>query len=270
MIEILSASMTACVLLVGIHAYFGIHVLSRGIIFIDLALAQTAALGVAVSYMWGYEPQSTGSYLFALVFAIVGSIVMTFTRVINGRVNVEALIGIIYILTTALTILAIDRAPHGSETMKALFNGNLLWLTWPEIGKTAIIYTLVGIFHFAFRKRFLDLSLEGKGSALWEFLFFLSFGIVITSSVHIGGILIVFSYLIIPALVSGLFAKGIGQRLFISWSFGIIVSLAGLILSYRLDLPTGALIVTFLSLSFFVALAVGYRSKGKVDVLTPG
>ena len=122
MIEILSASMTACVLLVGIHAYFGIHVLSRGIIFIDLALAQTAALGVAVSYMWGYEPQSTGSYLFALTFAVLGSIVMTLTRVVRERVNVEALIGIIYILATALTILAIDRAPHGSETMKALFN----------------------------------------------------------------------------------------------------------------------------------------------------
>ncbi|HLB05197.1 MAG TPA: metal ABC transporter permease [Thermodesulfobacteriota bacterium] len=261
MIEILSASMTACVLLVGIHAYFGIHVLSRGIIFIDLALAQTAALGVAVSYMFGYEPQSTGSYLFALIFAVLGSILMTLTRVVKGRVNVEALIGIIYILATALTILALDRAPHGSETMKALFNGNLLWLTWPEIGKTAVIYALVGIFHFIFRERFLNLSLEGRGSLLWEFLFFLSFAVVITSSVHVGGILIVFSYLIIPALVSGLFAKGIGQRLLISWSFGIIVSLAGLILSYRLDLPTGALVVALLSLSFFAVLAVGYRRK---------
>lgn len=262
MIEILSASMTACVLLVGIHAYFGIHVLSRGIIFIDLALAQTAALGVAVSYMWGYEPQSTGSYFLALIFAVLGSILMTLTRVVRGRVNVEALIGIIYILATALTILAIDRAPHGSETMKALFNGNLLWLTWPEIGKTAVIYALVGIFHFVFRERFLNLSLEGRGSLFWEFLFFLSFGIVITSSVHVGGILMVFSYLIIPALVSGLFARAIGQRLLISWSFGIIVSLAGLILSYRLDLPTGALIVALLSLSFFAALAVGSGSKG--------
>lgn len=267
MIEILSASMTACVLLVGIHAYFGIHVLSRGIIFIDLALAQTAALGVAVSYMRGYEPQSTGSYLFALTFAILGSILMTLTRVVRERVNVEALIGIIYILATALTILAIDRAPHGSETMKALFNGNLLWLTWPEIGKTAVIYSLVAIFHFVFRERFLNLSLEGRGGLLWEFLFFLSFAVVITSSVHVGGILIVFSYLIIPALVSGLFARGIGQRLLISWSFGIIVSLAGLIVSYRLDLPTGALIVLLLSLSFFAALAVGYRRNGQADVM---
>jgi zinc/manganese transport system permease protein len=263
MIEILSASMTACFLLVGIHAYFGIHVLSRGIIFIDLALAQIAALGVVVSYMWGYEPQSTGSYLFALTFAILGSFAMTLTRVVRERVNVEALIGIIYIFATALTILAIDRAPHGSETMKALLNGNLLWLTWPEIAKTAVIYALVGIFHFVFRERLLDLSLEGRGSLFWEFLFFLSFGIVITSSVHIGGILIVFSYLIIPALVSGLFARGIGQRLLISWSFGIIASLAGLILSYRLDLPTGALIVALLSISFFAALAVGYWGREK-------
>ncbi|MBI5633709.1 MAG: metal ABC transporter permease [Nitrospirae bacterium] len=261
MIEILSASMIACVLLVGIHAYFGIHVLSRGIIFIDLALAQTAALGVAVSYMWGYEPQSTGSYLFALTFSILGSTVMTFTRVVRRRVNVEALIGIVYILATALTILAIDRAPHGSETMKALFNGNLLWLTWPEIAKTAVIYALVGVFHFIFRERLLNLSIEGKGGLLWEFLFFLSFGVVITSSVHVGGILIVFSYLIIPALVSALFAKGIGQRLLISWVFGIIVSLAGLILSYRLDLPTGALIVALLSISFFAVLAVTYRRE---------
>lgn len=253
MIEILSASMTACVLLVGIHAYFGIHVLSRGIIFIDLALAQTAALGVAVSYMWGYEPQSTGSYLFALTFAILGSIVMTFTRVIKGRVNVEALIGIIYILATAMTILAIDRAPHGSETMKTLFNGNLLWLTWPEIGKTAVIYALVGIFHFAFSERFLNLSLEGRGSLFWEFLFFLSFAVVITSSVHVGGILIVFSFLIIPALTAGLFTESTGKRLIIAWAFGGLVSFLGLVLSYTLDMPTGALIVALLSGSFFIA-----------------
>ena len=241
-----------CVLLILIHAYFGIHILERGIIFVDLAMAQFIALGIAVAFLLGHEGNVRN--LYAALFAILGACILSAARNIRKNVNMEAFIGVLYIFSLAASMLILDRTPHGLEEFKAILNGNILWVTPSELLKTFLLYAAIGLLHFIFRRKFFELS-SGRGTGIfWEFLFFLSFAFVLVSSVQLAGILQVFSFLVIPALIGRLYTRDPLKILVGGWGIGLAASMVGITLSYKLDLPTAPLIVASLSVAFFFLL----------------
>ncbi len=263
----LLAPFVASLILTGIHAYLGVHVVERGVIFVDLALAQIAALGATVAIVVGMDPHGRNSYWISLGFTFLGAAIFALARTRRGHIPQEAFIGIAYSVASAMAILLMRKATGETEHLKDMLVGNILAVSWPEVRKTAILYALVGIFHYVFRKKFLLISLNhekaeslGVSVRFWDFLFYASFGFVVTSSVAIAGVLLVFCYLIVPSVGAMLFADRIGPRLAIGWTMGTLVSALGCYLSVLLDTPTGAtIVVTFggvLVLMFLLHLVV--------------
>lgn len=242
----------ACLLLILIHAYFGIHILQRGIIFVDLALAQFIGIGIALSFIFGEEKV----FLLSLAFALLGAFVLSLSKFASRQVNIEAFIGVLYIFSFSASILILDKSPHGLEEFKTILNGNILWVTPKQLLSTLMLYSGVGLFHFLLRKKFFALTFEGKGGMFMEFLFFLSFALVLIKSVLMAGILQVFSFLVIPALIGRLFFKETYKVLITGWLVGVAVSVAGIFLSFKFDIPTAPVIVAGLASIFFVMLAV--------------
>jgi zinc/manganese transport system permease protein len=242
----------ACLLLIGIHAYFGIHILQRGIIFVDLALAQFIGIGIALSFLLG-EKHGT---ILAIAFALLGAFILSLSKRVARLVNIEAFIGVLYIFSVSAAILILDRSPHGLEEFKTILNGSIIWVTPREVFTTFLVYGAVGILHFVLRKQFLTLSYERKGTVFFEFLFFASFAMVLVKSVRMAGILQVFSFLVIPALIGRLYSLKPFTVLMIGWIVGVLVTIAGIALSYKLDAPTAPVIVAGLALTFFVLLSV--------------
>lgn len=226
------------VCLVGIHAYFGIQVLARKVIFVDLALAQIAALGATVAFMLGHPAQSPATYGYSLAFTLLAAVLLAFTRAWGTRVPQEALIGVIYVVAAAAAILLIDRAPQGAEHLKQILTGNILTSGFNDLVVIVPLYAAIGLLHWVLRRR-----LTGAGPLVWEFVFYATFGVVVTSSVAIAGVLLVFSFLIIPAAIGVMFASSLARQLAIGWIAGIVTSAAGLAASFAFDLPTGAAMV---------------------------
>ena len=216
----------ACLLLIVIHAYFGIHILQRGIIFVDLALAQFIGIGIALSFLLGEEHGT----LLALAFAMLGAFILSLSKRVARLVNIEAFIGVLYIFSVSAAILILDRSPHGLEEFKTILNGNIIWVTPREVFSTFLVYGAVGLLHFILRKQFFALTFEGKGNAFLEFLFFASFAVVLVKSVKLAGILQVFSFLVIPALIGRLFSLKPFMILMIGWSVGVLITIAGIAL----------------------------------------
>jgi zinc/manganese transport system permease protein len=246
----LFAPFVASLILTGIHAYLGVHVVERGVIFVDLALAQIAALGATVAILAGMDPHGGASYWISLGFTFLGAAMFSLIRIRKAHIPQEAFIGIAYAVASAAAILAMSKATGETEHLKDMLVGNILTVSWNEVGHTALLYGAIGFFHYMFRKNFLLISLnpqeaEARGLSvrLWDFLFYASFGFVVTSSVAIAGVLLVFCYLIVPSVGAMLFAEKIGRRLAIGWTMGTLVSALGVYLSVILDLPTGATIV---------------------------
>jgi zinc/manganese transport system permease protein len=263
----LLAPFVASLILTGIHAYLGVHVVERGVIFVDLALAQIAALGATVAIVAGMDPHGRNSYWISLGFTFLGAAIFALARTRRGHIPQEAFIGIAYSVASAMAILLMSKATGETEHLKDMLVGNILAVSWPEVRKTAILYALVGVFHYVFRKKFLLISMNhekaeslGVSVRFWDFLFYASFGFVVTSSVAIAGVLLVFCYLIVPSVGAMLFADRIGPRLAIGWTMGTLVSALGCYLSVQLDTPTGAtIVVTFggvLVVMFLVHLVV--------------
>jgi zinc/manganese transport system permease protein len=249
--EILLPAFVASLILTGIHAYLGVHVVERGVIFVDLSLAQIAALGSTVAYLAGYDVHSSTAYLFSLGFTFLGAAIFAFSRSHRKtRIPQEAIIGIVYAVSAAIAILVMSKATQETEHLKEMLVGNILSVSWRELAKTAVLYALVGAFHYVFRRRFLTISMNepeaerlGWNIRFWDFLFYMSFGFVVTSSVAIAGVLLVFCFLIVPAVTAMLFSTRLGPRLAIGWTMGAAVSAGGVALSFLWDLPTGATIV---------------------------
>ena len=257
----LAAPFAASLILTGIHAYLGVHVVERGVIFVDLSLAQIAALGAAIAILMpftGGDPHAPSVYWVSLGFTFIGAAVFSTIRGQRARIPQEAIIGICYAVASAAAILAMSKATSESEHLKDMLVGNILAVSWPEVFKTAALYGVIGLFHYRFRKTFLAISLnhdkaDVHGSVrFWDFLFYASFGFVVTSSVAIAGVLLVFCYLIVPSVGAMLYADTVGKRLAIGWTMGTVVSALGVYLSLVLDLPTGATIVC----TFGVVLAL--------------
>ena len=249
-LSFLIAPFIASLILTGIHAYLGVHVVERGVIFVDLSLAQIAALGASVAMIYGLDPHTTTSYWVSLGFTFLGAVVFANVRARHSRIPQEAVIGICYAVASAATILAMSKASGETEHLKDMLVGNLLFVSWHEVIKTAVLYGAIGLFHYIFRKKFLAVSMnhdleqiDGMSVRFWDLLFYGSFGFVVTSSVAIAGVLLVFCYLIVPSVAGMLFARTIGKRLAIAWTMGTLVSALGIYLSVKMDLPTGAAIV---------------------------
>jgi zinc/manganese transport system permease protein len=234
-----------CLILVGIHCYMGLHVLKRGVIFVDLSLAQVAGLGTTVALLYGIEHHSTASYFISLghTFAVAG--LFAWARKVENKISQEILIGVVYALASALVVLIVNNLSHGSEHIKEILVGRILWVSWEDVIHTALIYSGVAAIHYYFRKQIIAVSFGRKveNRALWDFIFFALFGVVITSSVGVAGILLVFSFLIVPALVSTFFKSNIREQLIFGWIFGFFVCIVGMVLSYKMDLPAGAILV---------------------------
>jgi len=259
-VQFLLIAFLAAMLLTGIHTYFGIHVLSRNIIFVDLALAQISALGATVAFMFGYLPQSPAAYAYSLSFTLAGAVILSFSRNWTGRLSQEAFIGVIYVISAAAAFLLVDKAPQGAEHIKQLLVGSILTATREDLAGLFGLYTLIALFHWLFRKRFLLLSFsphearqQGLRVWLWDFLFYASFGLVVTSSVAIAGVLLVFSFLIIPAAIGIIYSADISVRLLIGWTAGTVASAIGLGASYYWDLPTGAAMVCAFGIALMAA-----------------
>jgi zinc/manganese transport system permease protein len=236
----------AGLILAGIHAYLGLHVLARGVIFVDLALAQVAALGAAVATLGGHPPHSDAAYGYSLAFAIGGAGLLALTRTRQARVPQEALIGVIYVAAAAAAVLVLDRAPEGAERVKALLVGNLVAVGPREVASLAGLYGAIGLGHWLGRRPLLALShgrLPPGAARAWDFVFYASFALVVTNSVRVAGVLLVFTYLVVPALIGTLVAEAVGRRLLVGWAVGAGATVAGLVASVAWDLPTGAAIV---------------------------
>ena len=266
MLSFLVAPFVASLILTGIHAYLGVHVVERGVIFVDLSLAQIAALGATIALLLpgsSGDPHAPLVYWISLGFTFIGAAVFSTIRIRRARIPQEAVIGIAYAVASAATILAMSKATSESEHLKDMLVGNILAVSWWEVGKTAALYAAIGAFHFVFRRQFLAISMdhekaerEGVSVRFWDFLFYASFGFVVTSSVLIAGVLLVFCYLIVPSVAAMLYADRVGPRLAIGWTMGTVVSALGIYLSVNLDLPTGAAMVcTFGLVLILMALA---------------
>src|SRR5438034_4999571 len=230
----LAAPFVASLILTGIHAYLGVHVVERGVIFVDLSLAQIAAFGATIAMLTPLtngDPHAPGVYWISLVFTFLGAFVFSTIRSKRKRIPQEAIIGICYAVASAAAILAMSKSTSESEHLKDMLVGNILAVSWGEVGKTAALYGAIGLFHYIFRHRFLAISMDARRAEaqgisikLWDFLFYASFGFVVTSSVAISGVLLVFCYLIVPSVAAMLYSDTIGKRLAIGWTMGTVVS----------------------------------------------
>lgn len=245
------APFVACMVLVAIHSYLGLHIIAREVIFVDLSLAQMAGLGSVVALLYGVAPDSQTAFIFSLIFTCIGAAVFALTRTRGkGRVPHEAIIGIVYVVASAAAILVADKAPRGAEALHDVMEGSIIWITWPTILTKGAAYLALGILHFALRKQFLKISFhpeeaerEGWRIRAWDFLFYVSFGVAVTISVPVAGVLLVFTMLVVPAVVAFLFSRNIRKMVLISWGAGALASLLGLYISYVGNFPTGPLIV---------------------------
>src|SRR5262249_42187769 len=252
-----------------IHVYLGLHVLARGVIFVDLALAQVAALGVTIAFLAGHPIRSQAAYWYALAFTVAGALLFAVSRVERAPIPQEAVIGIVYAVSAAAAVLVVDRAPQGGEHVKQLLVGSILTVTPRDVAGLAGLYAVIGAFHVAIRRPLLEISFHPDRSAAgrrvrwWDFCFYASFGVVVTSSVTIAGVLLVFSYLVVPAAVGALLSSSVAGRLLIGWAVGLVVSALGLAASFAWDLPTGAAVVTtFGALMAAVAVSLAGRAFG--------
>ena len=274
------APFVACMVLVAIHSYLGLHVIAREVIFVDLSLAQMAGLGSVVALLYGVAPDSQTAFIFSLVFTCIGAALFALTRTRGkGRVPHEAIIGIVYVAASAAAILVADKAPRGAEALHDVLEGSIIWITWPTILKKGAAYVALGLIHFLLRKQFLKISFhpdeaerEGWHIRAWDFLFYVSFGVAVTMSVPVAGVLLVFTMLVVPAVVAFLFSRDIRKMVLISWGTGALASALGLYISYVGNFPTGPLIVCMYALVLLgagVLRKLGFGDNGATPPATP-
>jgi zinc/manganese transport system permease protein len=260
-IAVMKWPLVACLLLPGILVYYGLHIIKREVIFVDLALAQVATLGTCVCLVLQHEATDMHSYFWSLGFTLAGALIFTFTRPSrHARVPQEAVIGIVYVVAAAAGILLLSKSPHGKEELQKTLVGDLLTVTWTEIWRTAALYAAIALVHVLFRRQFIELSFhheqaEARGMRVrfWDFLFYALFGLIVTSFVHVGGVLLVFSYLIVPAACGTYLARSLSGGLVIGWIVATLASVGGLYASFKLDVPTGAAIVCVLGVVLVLA-----------------
>lgn len=263
-VQFLIAPLIACATILGLLCYLGMHVLKREIIFIDIALAQIAAVGATFAHVYlGSEEHSLTAYLCAFGFTVLASLFFSQIDKRITQISHEAIIGVTYAISAAASLFILATAAGGDVHMEHMLTGSILWARWSDIAAIAILFGCVGLFHLVFRRHFISLSedygsgaVRGRANVWWDFLFYVSMGTVITFSVKIAGVLVIFSFLIIPATFSALFAGSWRKRLIIAWGAGMFAVVIGLMLSYFLDFSCGPAVVTVMALSLVFAALV--------------
>ena len=261
----MAAPFVMSVVLVGIHTYLGLHVVARGVIFVDIALAQVAAVGTSIALLMGAEIGSGPAYYAGLGATCLGAGILSISRRRDEQIPQEAFIGITYAVASAVMILLLTGVTHGAEQIKALLVGSILWVRWEVIIKTFLIYLVIGLLHWIWRKRFLLISLDPESAfkkgvpvALWDLFFYITLGFVVTSAVQVAGVLLVFSFLVVPAVMGSLVTDSLAGRLIFGWIAGVAVSFVGCIASYYADLPTGATIICVFGAALLILAALRY------------
>ena len=267
-IQFLFPSFIACITVLGILGYLGIHVIEREIIFIDIALAQIAATGSTLAFILfrqHYTPEEYGliARLFAIGFTLIAAVFFAYIAKSVARISQETVIGVSYAIAAAATLFLLAVAAGGDVHMEEMFTGSILWAQWPAIFICAAVYAAIGVFHYIFRTKFIQLSTNysdadkyGMNVLWWDFLFYASMGIVITYTVEIAGVLLTFAFLIIPATFSAMFVQQWRHKLLVAWVLGIAVSIAGLAFSYRFDFSCGPSMVSIMGLVLIFAALV--------------
>ena len=268
--EVMFWPIAACVLLPWLLVYLGLHVVQRGIIFIDIAMAQMASLGICVAVLLGFEPEHLVAYAIGLAVTLIGAAVFAFTDKRAGLVPEEAVIGIGYVVAAAAAVLLLSRsAAHGNEEIRNMLVGDITVVSAAEVWKCFAVFVAVGVVHFALRNKFVLVSFQrdvayehGWNVRWWDFLFYATFGIVVTVFVRVAGVLLVFSYLIVPAVCAVLVARSIGARLIIGWLVSLLGGIGGLFASFYWDFPSGAAIVcTFGALLILISFGTALAKK---------
>lgn len=272
MLDLMIPPIVAALVILSIHAYLGLHVIAREVIFVDLAFAQIAALGTTVGFLFGIEVGSPGSLAAAFGFTLVGAFIFSMTRMEESPVPQEAIIGIAYVVASAAVILLAGLTAEGAEHVAETLTGTLIWVDWPTIGRMAGAYVVVGAFHWVFRRPLLMVSFVPESVhnlRMWDFLFYVTFGIVISFSVETAGVLLVFSALVIPAVVAFLYTDRFRTALFIAWGVGALAIVGGIVSSFVWDLPTGPLLVCAFGAVLVAAFALRplFRVKIGTEVL---
>jgi len=268
----MSAPAAGCIILSIIFTYFGCHVLKREIVFVDLSMAQLAALGATVAFIMEIELDTPESLAISILFVLVGGAFFTWTRSFTHRVPQEAVIGIVYIVAASAALLLSSFSVHGDEHLKTMLNGSILWTTWKDVIRqlavSAIVAVLLGIYHKKIEEQSLSYrSLRTTGISSfwkWDFLFYVLLGMVIVFFIKTAGIFTIFTFLIIPATCAALFVDQLFKQFVAGSILAIAVSLIGLTLSFYLDLPTGATLVCSFGATFFIALILSkFRFSGQ-------
>ena len=261
----------AALVLAGIHAYLGFHIVRRGVLFVDLALAQMAALGVALAVVLGREHDEAGAYLLALGMTMLGAALFAWLRGRARHAPLEAFIGIVFATAQALAFLLLEKTPSGAEHMKETLVGSLFTVAPHQIAVVAGLYALVGVVHVVLRKPFLEITNDPEGAKArgrkvfwWDFLFYATFGVVVTSAVQIAGVLLVFGLLVIPAVAGVMATSRTGLALAIGWGFAFLASVGGLLVSVTLDLPAAPSILVTLTALLVVQGAIQAVTRRRV------
>jgi zinc/manganese transport system permease protein len=261
MIDLMIPPIVAGLVILSIHAYLGLHVIARGVIFVDLAFAQIAALGATVGFLLGVQHDTPLALAFSMGFTLVGALIFSFSRLEKTAVPQEALIGITYVVASAAVILIAGFTAEGAEHIAETLTGTLIWVGWPEIIRMGVVYSVVGVIHFIFRKPLLAVSLgeaDVPRARAWDFLFYVLLGIVISFSVPVAGVLMVFSSLVIPGVVAFLFTSRFSTALWIALGVGSVAHVTGVVASFQTDIPTGPLLVCTFGLALVVALMIRF------------
>lgn len=256
MIDLIVVPLVAALVILCINAYFGLHIIRRGVIFVDLAFAQIAALGSTVAFLLGAEGGDPSSYLFAFGFTLLGALLFSLTRVEDGHVTQEAYIGISYVVASAAVILLSSFSAEGTEHVKETLTGSLIWATWPTVLKMMGVFAVVALFHWRFRAAMIAVTFAPQTMPrvkLWDFVFYLTFGVAITFSVGLAGVLLIFSTLVIPAVIAFLYTDRFGPALLIAWGTGAVAVIAGISASFVWDITTGPLLVCTFGLVLVIA-----------------
>ncbi len=246
MLDLILVPLAAALVILAINAYFGLHIIRRGVIFVDLAFAQIAALGSTVAFLLGAHGGSATSYLFAFGFTLLGALLFSFTRVEHGQVSQEAYIGISYVVASAAVILLSSFTAEGTEHIKETLTGSLIWVTWPTVLKIAGVYALIAIFHWLVRHKMIAVTFSPgsvRNVRLWDFIFYVSFGVAITFAVDVAGVLLIFSTLVIPAVIAFLYTNRLLPALLLAWATGAVAIVGGVAVSFIWDITTGPLLV---------------------------
>jgi len=269
MLEMLSQDFVLNALIVSVImglllAYLGVHVVGRGIVFVDLALGQISMLGVAFA---GFIEKDTT--LVSVIFTMAGAFLLSFINIKDKRLKQEAIIGIIYAFASAATVLFIAKTPHGESDISEVLFGSLFTVTTEQIVRMAVVFGGIALLQFVFRKKFFALTemFEQRENHkvgifnLWNFLFYLSIGLAIVLAVRAGGVIPVFSYLIIPAVSAIMLAKSNWLVVMLAMIISALGGFLGLIFALHFDFPAGSSIVAVLG-ALFAAVAVIRLLKG--------